>query len=219
MNSIRQRVSKIHRYLRRLLVLLFGAPALYLLTALVGGILPASCTDHKSTRDGGHHFPVYLVSNGVHVNLALPTVSAAMDWDTVLSVGYPYIYIGWGSRTFYRDVPTWDDLTVGKALRAITYDDSVIAIMPAYAPPTGQQQIRTIHLTQQQLRLLSEDIYAQFQSFDPLTPHGAYPVLYPAHGHYHPLLTCNEWIRQRLAPLGVAMPLWSPFDRPLLWRD
>ena len=220
MNSKRrQRINQSYKLLRRLILLLVSIPTLYLLAALIGALLPASFNSHGNTHDTMHPFPIYLVSNGVHVNLVLPTVSSAMDWHAILDVNYPYLYIGWGSRTFYQGVPTWDDLTIGKALRAITYDDSVIAIMPANAPPLAQSRVRIIYLDEQQLHQLSTDIYAQFQTFEPISLQDMYPVLYSAHGHYHPLLTCNEWIRQRLTPLGISMPLWSPFDRPLLWRD
>ena len=203
--------------IRKLSLLLLAIPALHLCAVLIGALLPASFDSHNNTFDTDHPFPVYLVSNGVHANLVLPASSPAMDWSAILGTNSPYLYIGWGSRTFYQDVPTWGNLTLGKAFRAIGLDDSVIAVMPAYAPPE-QQNVRTIYLSTQQLKHLNEDIYAQFLSFDVITPPGTYPLLYPAHGHYHPFLTCNEWIRQRISPLGISMPLWSPFDRPLLWH-
>ncbi|MBV7434054.1 DUF2459 domain-containing protein [Cardiobacteriaceae bacterium TAE3-ERU3] len=205
------------RLIRKLTLLLLAIPALYLFAALIGALLPASFDRHDNTFDAEHPFPVYLVSNGVHANLVLPTASPAMDWSAILGINDPYLYIGWGSRTFYQDVPTWGELTLSKALRAIGFDDSVIAVMPAYAPPFKQQDTRTIYLSAKQLQRLNEDIYAQFLSFEPITPSGTYPLLYPAHGHYQPFLTCNEWMRQRISALGISMPLWSPFDRPLLW--
>ena len=83
---------------------------------------------------------------------------------------------------------------------------------PALSPP---QQVGKIRLSAEQYRQLAADIRQQFAAAQPLP---GQPYFYAAHGHYQPLQTCNEWVRRRLAAIGVRVPLWSPFDRPLLWH-
>lgn len=191
----------------------------YALAALIAGNIHVQRNDPVSNSDG--ESTLYLVSNGVHINIALPTVSPAMDWRTVLPdahlADYPYVYFGWGSRTFYQSVPTWADLSAAKAWQALAWDDSVIAVTPGFAPLPNQPLSRKLVVKTAQLRRLSANIRAQFAAFTAL-PTTDYPLLYPAHAHYHPFLTCNEWVRRRLYGIGLRVPLWSPFDRPLL-RD
>ena len=35
-------------------------------------------------------------------------------------------------------------------------------------------------------------------------------TFYAANGHFSPVRTCNEWVREALAASGVRVPLWAP---------
>ena len=187
----------------------------YLAAALVLGLIPSRTSVPMPTTAAD--YPVYLVSNGVHINLVLPLYNDIADWRDRLPESEPgdWVYIGWGSRAFYTQVPTWGDLTVPLAAKALLWDDSVLFVRGGAAPLPGSEQVRKIRLNAAQYRQLNADIRHQFAAATPLPDN---PHFYAARGAYQPLQTCNEWVRRRLQPLGVTVPLWSPFDRPLLWH-
>ena len=199
---------------RCLLAPFFVLPA-YLAAALVLGLIPSRTAMPAPTAAAD--YPVYLVSNGVHINLVLPLHNDIADWRDRLPESGPgdWVYIGWGSRAFYTQVPTWGDLTVPLAAKALLWDDSVLFVRGGAAPLPGSGQVRKIRLNAAQYRQLNADIRRQFAAAAPLPDN---PHFYAARGAYQPLQTCNEWVRRRLQPLGVTVPLWSPFDRPLLWH-
>lgn len=161
---------------------------------------------------------IYLVSNGSHLNFFLPTRHPVIDWSLTLNdpslAQAPYIALGWGSKQFYTKVSNWSDLTLGTALKALLYDDGMIRVDRVNLPPDTYPLQRQLALSLSQYQQLSDDILKQFTS---TLPDPNYPGFYPAKGHYHPLFTCNEWSRQRLDNIHIRVPIWSPFDRPILW--
>ncbi|MDR3324171.1 MAG: DUF2459 domain-containing protein, partial [Zoogloeaceae bacterium] len=159
----------------------------------------------------------YVVSNGSHTDFVLPTANAVFDWRVAFpGIGATdHIQIGWGSRTFYAEVPEWKDLTPHVALRALAADRSVILVTPSDEPQAWDPQVRRIRLSPERYRSLVLDIYSRLESTRPLDNA---PFFYPGRERFTPFLTCNEWIRRRLAAIHVKTPLWSPFDRAILWH-
>lgn len=195
------------------IVLLYGGAALLLARVPVQRPLPADETAAAAYR-------VYLVSNGVHINLVLPARDSEADWpqwlpETAAAGTGEWLYLGWGSEAFYTQVPTWGDLTPSVAAKALLWDNSVL--WARYGPPPHTAEpayVRRLDVSAAQYRRLLADVRAQWASAQPLA---GQPHFYPARGAYHPLQTCNEWVRRRLYHAGVRVPAWTPFDRPLLW--
>ena len=212
-------VRRLWRAVWRLTLAVLSLILMYGLAAWLLGWLSTQASsqfvhDNEACQD------VYVVSNGVHLNIFLPMQSPAMNWPAFLPASLkgttaPMVQIGWGSRAFYTQVPTWGDLTVPLAAKALLWDDSVLFVRGGAAPLPGSGQVRKIRLNAAQYRQLNADIRHQFAAATPLPDN---PHFYAARGAYQPLQTCNEWVRRRLQPLGVTVPLWSPFDRPLLWH-
>jgi uncharacterized protein (TIGR02117 family) len=211
-------------------LILLGCVLLYLAAAWVGAHIPVN-SDHRPAVAG---IPVYLHSNGVHVDLVLP-VSAdcacssqrapTMDvlereFDPqVPPVRWQWISVGWGSEQFMLHVPTWNELTANVALRAVTgLDGSVLRISRLQEPAlaTGTQRL-----------LLSPDEYRRLRRYVRASA-GAIPEervsriagpgdrFYRATSRYNLFNTCNEWVGDGLARAGLRAPLWSPFDWQLL---
>lgn len=206
---------RLRRCLFSLVVTAVSLMVMYGLAAWILGMIstrPSSQFHH----DTGTCHDVYVVSNGVHLNILLPMQSDAMNWKQILPTTLahsqePFVQIGWGSRSFYTQVPTWADLTPKVAMQALFFDESVLYVQPANLPASNDKRVRHLRMCKQELTAFSQDIAKQFASTQPITSFNDY---YPAHGHYTPLLTCNEWVRQRLK--HRSMPLWSPFDQPIL---
>ncbi|MBL6755003.1 MAG: DUF2459 domain-containing protein, partial [Planctomycetes bacterium] len=106
------------RGLARGLIVALALVGLYLVTAEVAMRIPV----HAGADPDGGEVDVYLVTNGVHVSVWLPTARPERDWSSWLPPEVPaspggYVAFGWGDHDFYLEVPTWDDLTAGVALR------------------------------------------------------------------------------------------------------
>lgn len=54
------------------------------------------------------------------------------------------VQIGWGSRAFYTQVPTWADLTPQIAAQALFYDDAVLYVRPASIPVADAKHVRRV---------------------------------------------------------------------------
>lgn len=206
------------RCLRTVLAPFFMALA-YLLASVLLGWVPVQRTLPEMQAAAPASHAVYLVSNGVHINLVLPAHDDEADWRQWLpetaAEGQDWLYLGWGSEAFYTQVPTWGDLTVPLAARALLWDNSVL--FARYGPPpltADSANVRRIPLARAQYRHLLADLRAQWAAPQPLT---GFPHFYRARGAYQPVQTCNEWVRRRLYGAGVRVPAWTPFDRPLLW--
>lgn len=132
-----------------------------------------------------------------------------------------YVAIGWGDRGFYFDTPTWADLTASTALKALSgTGPSVLHVEYVPAPPstTGlAPNLRRLVLTPAAYARLAAHVEAAFAN-DARGAHVAYPghgytlhdTFYAARGHFSPVLTCNEWVREALASAGVRVPAWAP---------
>ncbi len=203
------------------LVVLFFAGAM-----VAAGLIPRS-GDRGVTPSQG--ITVYLVSNGVHLDLLLPVEAAGIDWQRDLLPEHlavprddaPLIGFGWGDAGFYLSTPTWADLQLSTAVTALTGSG------PTVMRVTRAWQGGGIAIT------LPEDRYHQLAGaisvgfardgngqVQPILGSGYGPVdvFYRGTGHYSAVLTCNEWIARVLRAAGLRTPLWAPLPWPVLWQ-
>ena len=61
---------------RRIALALLAIPALYLLAALIGSLIPVN-PDWREPDEG---ITIYLADNGIHADLVLPVRVAGLDW-------------------------------------------------------------------------------------------------------------------------------------------
>ncbi|OVE46105.1 TIGR02117 family protein [Chromobacterium violaceum] len=227
---MRTSTCPIRRLILRSLLAIPALVACHLLAALALGLLPSN----RDWRPPSSGIPIYLDSNGVHTSLIMPVKSDAMDWTTAFPPEHirrtdryahsPYISIGWGSKVFFLTIQNWEDLSVGKALAALAFDQSVLHVEYLPQPKEGKDT-RRILVSPEQYRRLVDFIRASA----PLDARGRAAqepgyhyydndAFYAAHGRYNPIVTCNQWTRDALAAIGVRTALWSPFVQPLFWQ-
>lgn len=197
--------------------------------AVVLGLAPVN-TGFRATLGG---VEVFLQTNGAHTDLIMPVQVLDIDWRTRLPLGdiHPLdglsddLAFGWGDRAFYIETPAWSDFRLSTALVALSGLDTTVVHVEAVRRPYADSRTRPIHLSLAQYRRLSDFIQASLRldgSGNPIAVPGAHyddrDVFLEAHGHYSPINTCNEWARQGLAAAGVRVPVWSPFDKALLYQ-
>jgi len=205
---------------------LLAVPALYLLAALAGALIPVN----SAWREPEEGITIYLADNGVHADLILPAVAHGLDWRPLLPpadfAAIPadagWVVFGAGERRVYLDTPTWADITPRTAWAGLTGGERVMHVEwtsdPAYAA-------REIRVTPEQYRRLWAAIRAGFRLDRDGRPvpiahpgYGPRDAFYEGVGTANAIDTCNQWVASRLRLAGIKAPSWSPFAEGLTWR-
>ena len=201
-------------------------PALYLLAALIGSLIPINA----GWREPNQGITIYLADNGTHADLLLPVRAAGLDWAPLIprsdmadvAPAANWIAFGAGERRVYLDTPTWADITPRTLWAATTGGERIVHVEytsdPTYAA-------RSIRLTPEQYRRLWASIRAEFTLDRQGRPvridhpgYGPRDAFYEGMGRASALSTCNNWVAGRLRLAGVETSLWPPFAQGLLWR-
>src|SRR5690348_10081271 len=111
----RRRKGKSRKWFQRVAVAILLVPALYLLAALVGSLVPVN----RDWAEPAHGTTVYLADNGIHADIVMPIAAHGLDWRRDFPPGdfaradpnASFIAFGSGERRVYLDTPTWWDLT------------------------------------------------------------------------------------------------------------
>lgn len=219
----RRRKTKSGTWIRRVVAALLALPALYLLAALIGSLIPVN----RGWVEPDVGIPVYLASNGVHIDIVMPVRAGGLDWTRVVSPddvlqpmrGARWVAIGTGERAVYLDTPRWRDLRLGVAARALTRGKRIVHVQWVADPGYATRQIR---LRPEEYRRLWSAVRASFGGpkgrLIPNRRYGATDAFYEGLGHANVVDTCNQWVASRFRLAGVKTSLWSPFAQGLLWR-
>lgn len=192
--------------------------------------LGAIAVNKKAVAQQG--VPVYLSSNGVHLDLVFPVQNALYDW----TVDFPrentkgnnpnlqWIGIGWGDKGFYLHTPTWADLKFSTAFKAATALSSSAVHATYLAQPVPGENCRFLYASEAQYKALIAHIR---QSLDldangkPIVistnaNYGADDAFYEAKGAYHAFKTCNTWTNGTLKAAGMKACVWTPMAKAIL---
>lgn len=223
------------RLLKTLVVLLLALFALAgLYVGLAGALMlwPVHAEQRASRFGQPPHIEAFVLTNGMHTDLVFPIRSAVVDWSAIFpstdAVAVPpdaeFIAIGWGDREFYLHTPTWPDLTLARALSAISgRNPSLLHVTwlkrGQFATPGGDgrgEGVYALPLTGAQYARLAAHVRAKLPAGRavplPGTGYGRQDAFYEATGSYGPLETCNTWTGRGLRDAGLTMGRWTPFD-------
>lgn len=213
--------------LRTAATALLALPALYLLAALVGSLVPVN-RGWTEPRDG---IVVYLISNGVHTDIVMPVRAAGLGWATLLprrdfdqvDPRASLIAFGAGEQHVYLDTPTWWDLKPRTAGAALTGGKQVMHVQYVLQP--RGEGFRQVRLRPEEYRRLWAAVRASFALDSRGRPqridhpgYGPSDAFYRAGGKASMIHTCNIWVADQLRLAGVRTSLWPPFAPGLLWR-
>lgn len=186
----------------------------------------------QATMPTDENITIYLWSNGVHTDFVLPTHSPQQNWTDIFLPHHvkdgqarAWTAIGWGDKGFYLNTPTWAELKVSTALKAISgtsqsamhvtfYDDKEVASCQRCAKvsisPAQYQQLITYikkDITWQNHQAMPIDTTAQYGDTD---------AFYEAKGSYFLFYTCNTWVNEGLKAMGVPSAWWTITDKGIL---
>lgn len=207
---------------------IIGIILLYVILALLIPLIPVKA---KKTNDP-KVIEAYLLTNGVHTDIVVPTKSEFIDWSHKIPFsntkgkqeGYKYTSFGWGDKGFYLDTPTWADLKFSTAFKAAFWLGDSAMHVTYYNTMKEGDDCKKIMLTVNQYKDLIKFIEAKFDTdingnFKLIITDAVYgdnDAFYDANGSYSFLYTCNTWTNNGLKVAGQKAALWSPSDFGIL---
>lgn len=213
------------RFLRWIVAVLVWPPLIYTFVAVAFSLL---LPPHPPPPNEG--VEIYACDNGVHADLVLPVAAGGTDWRSIFApefFGGPinqfdYIGIGWGSRDFYLQTPRWADVNPRLAIKALTWDETVLRIDYRPRPGPGEDcgQWRVSEATYRRV----VDFVRTGLALNAGRPHfaaagyGAQDAFFTANGRYTIFDTCNQWTGQALRFAGAPVAAWAPFSFLVLWH-
>jgi uncharacterized protein (TIGR02117 family) len=222
----RRRKSEVGKWVGRALTLLLAVPAMYLVAALAGSLVPVN----RSWTEPAQGTTVYLADNGIHVDLIMPIAAQGLDWTRVVPPGdfeaidpnAGLIAFGSGEERVYLNTPTWWDITPRTVWSALTGGRRVMHVQYVASPSYALREIR---LRPEEYRRL----WATVRSDLALDPQGrvqrlAHPgygptdAFFRAVGKESAVRTCNSSVAKWLRLAGVKTGSWPPFAQGLVWR-
>ena len=222
----RRRKGEAGKWVGRALMLLFAVPALYLVAALIGSLVPVN----SGWREPAEGTTIYLADNGIHADIVMPVKAEGLDWSQVirpsdfaaLDPNAGFIAFGAGEQRIYLNTPRWRDITPRTIWSALAGGKRV---MHVEYMPSPSYTVREIRLRPEEYRRLWAAIRADLV----LGPggrakridhpgYGPFDAFYGATGKASAFRTCNSWVAGRLRLAGVKTSLWPPFAQGLVWR-
>lgn len=208
--------------LRRWLLRPLGAAACALFIYWMSAAVCMFLTSGRNMPQDTGNIDVFLVSNGIHVDLVVPVATAVADWRAAGLVRRPatrYLALSWGERDFFLNTPTWADFDPLLGLEALLWQSDVLMhVTELRAAPAGDTS--RLALTPVQYRRLSGYIRRTVGQprLLPGKGYGAADDFYVASGTYSPFVTCNEWVNRALRSAGLRAALWSPLPWGVMRR-
>ena len=209
-----------------LVLLLAAPPALYLLAALLGSLIPVN----RGWTEPERGITVYLANNGLHADLLLPIRAQGLDWSPLIPrrdfadppADARWIAFGSGEERVYLETPRWRDITPRTIWSGLAGGQRVMHV--EYVA-NGAYADRAITLRPEEYRRLWAAIRADFR-LDPrgrpvridAPGYGRSDAFYWATGKASAVRTCNSWAADRLRLAGVKTSLWPPLVQGLIWR-
>jgi uncharacterized protein (TIGR02117 family) len=222
----RRRKGKAGKRVGQLLTALLALPALYLLAALAGSIVPVN----RGWAEPAEGTTIYIADNGIHADIIMPVAAQGVDWAPLipgrdfaaLPAGASWIAFGSGEKHVYLDTPTWWDITPRTIWYSLAGGRRVMHVEYVASPSYA---VREIRLRPEEYRRLWATIRADFALDSRGRPlriehpgYGPADAFYQATGKANAIRTCNAVVANWLRLAGVKTSLWPPFAEGLIWR-
>ena len=200
---------------------IIGVIVVYISLAVAFSVIPSkpSATHCQAEKE------IYIVSNGVHLDLIMPKdlLTTELQASLQLSEQTRYVAFGWGDAEFYINTPTWADIECGTTFRAL-FTDSQSALHIVRVQKYQPEWI-SIQLCEGQLQQINRYIENTFKKntkgrFQEIQASGYSDLdsFYMANGNFSLFHTCNNWVNAALKHAGVKTSMWSPFDKGVLYH-
>ena len=223
-------LKKIFKYILFTIITLIVLIGIYLLSERILSRISVNDTENSEPKN----ITMYVMSNGVHTDLVLPTKTDFIDWSTIFSfentlgkkTDFKYIAIGWGDKGFYLNTPEWKDLKASTAFVAATGIGETALHVTYYNNIQLDESTKSIQITDTQYQNLIKYIENSIelgsdskpQLIETTAQYGQNDAFYEAHRSYSVFFTCNSWTNDALKTAGIKASKWVAFDKGILYQ-
>ncbi len=212
---------RVFKTLKASIFALLSVVIIYLLAALVFSLIPTHPlnTNCSQTKD------IFIVSNGVHVDIILPVENIEPEFLNKLGVEKEtkFVAFGWGDKEFYINTPEWSDLTFSTTFRALFLKSKTAMHVTSYQDLYYSWE--KLKLCKLQLNGLNQYIENSFIKTEngylnknDIEGYNNYDSFYDARGTFTIFRTCNVWVNNAFKEIGVRTSVWSPFCFGILYH-
>lgn len=223
MHYFNSMLKKSFKIIAKILLSIIGFILLYLMAAYC--LSSITVEREANTKE---EIPIYILTNGVHTDIVVPTRSEQMDWSKNLlfsntqltDTAYQYLAMGWGDKGFYLETPEWSDLKASVAFNAMFGLGASAMHATYYQQMKEGESCKKIMISKAQYARLIAFIDRRFQkdhnshylNIKTNANYGKSDAFYEANGRYNLFQTCNTWANNALKACGQKCCLWTAFD-------
>ncbi|NND34048.1 MAG: TIGR02117 family protein [Saprospiraceae bacterium] len=209
------------KYLKRTFLGLMLLIAGYLIIAVVLSVMSTRPKELPCQKDK----EVFITTNGVHLDIIVPKdfLDIKIQRDLQIDAEVAYVSFGWGDKGFYLETPTWHDLKLRTAIKALFLRSETVMHVTNYTTKYDHWLVQRV--CESQLELLIEYLTHSFtrdgegeviEIVD--SGYTNHDTFYEATGNYNGIYTCNEWVNEGLKKAKIKTSIWSPFDFGVLYQ-
>ena len=203
--------------------LIGGLFLLYLLIALIG-LIPVN-NEFVPTDDG---IEIFVFSGEFHSDIILPVQTGMHDWHAEFPSSDfqvdPYeathVAIGWGEKNFYLHTPTWKDLKLSTAAKALLIPSDTVMHVEMTVRPEYGDRYRSVRVSQIQYESIVDFVSRSFvrdenEKVQRIANErfGSCDAFYEARGKYHAFRTCNCWVGEAMKAGGIRVGRFTPLPK------
>lgn len=216
-------IKKLLKTTAKALLIIIGLILLYLLAAY--SLSKITVKREANTKE---EIPIYILTNGVHTDIVVPTRSELMDWSKLVAFSntqltdttYQYLAMGWGDKGFYLETPEWSDLKASVAFNAMFGLGASAMHATYYRSIKEDESCKKIMIGKDQYARLikyfddtfQKDEDGHYLNIKTDANYGKTDAFYEANGRYNLFQTCNTWANSALKACGQKCCLWTAFD-------
>ncbi len=198
----------------RVFLFLILVPLFYGLVSYLLMLFPSKGSQTNSPKEQ----KIYILYSSMHTDIVLDLENSNVDWNRLLPQVVKgrkkgYLGFGWGDKETYLNTPTWDDLKISTALKALFLNTPSL-LHVGYYRDIHHYPIKKVDLTQKQFQTLEQILKQEFSN----NPHyeakgfGRDDAFYTSNRLYNAIKTCNSWSGDRVREANIRMSYWTPFS-------
>jgi uncharacterized protein (TIGR02117 family) len=227
------KAKKVFKRSAKILGISVGGLLLFVALYCLAAIGLSRITVNKESVEG-KDMEIYLLSNGVHMDIVVPVKSELMDWSKHMEYEHTraadtladWIAFGWGDKGFYLETPTWAELKFSVAFKAAFALGSSAIHSTFYRELEENETCKKLTINKKQyaglVKYIKESLEwtsdNQVKFIETDARYSDHDAFYEAHRTYHLFHTCNTWANNALKAGGLKASLWTPYDKGIFYH-
>ena len=204
---------RIFKYLIYTILLFISIVILYISLSYILATIPKKSSIPSDKKDK----KIYILYSDTHSDIVINIRESKYDWQKLLPklVKYKkgYLAFGWGDLDTYLNTPTWSELKISTALKALFINTPSIMHVAHYRDINRFRYIKNIKVSKAQKDNIERKILESFGKKIVFRAwEDRHSIFYDSPYQYNLVNTCNSWVGNILRESNVTMSYWTPFS-------